>query len=567
MRNGHRLTAAIVVAAVTGSFSTPLRTDAGTGIFDSYVVVNSGGGNTFYEFGFNFSPVQWPGTNLGSFNPTGSTSAGQLTLNGGEIKTFKNGGGDVTGAEINYRIYLTGNSPPSFSATGLPFNADLGNGDQRWQATGANINVLLANPTTARAPGAYTFEVFGKAFTNEGDRFVNNGGANYSATFTVNIADFLWDGGGTDGNVSTANNWSNNIAPAVGHNLAFAGSTNTSVINTLATVNKITFNSGASPFTFGGGALTVNGGGIVNASGNVQTVNANVTLGANQSFDTGSVANGALAIGGTVNTSGKALTVTGSNNGTFSNVVSGTGSLTKQGSGRLTMATGVTQTYSGTTTVSQGSLFVNGTHNGGDNYTVASGATLGGSGSVVPASAKNVAISGNVSPGNSVGKLTLTTSGGNGTTTGITDLAQGGSYTWEINAQTPATPGTSWDLLALGGVSVTATTTSGQQFTIKIVSLNGSTPGPTPGWIPGDPGSPKTFTIATSSTNSFLGVNLAKFAIDTSQFQDAYPTGWSLAIGNSGGSLDLVYVPEPGSVAMIIGSSAAVLRRRRRVGA
>jgi hypothetical protein len=203
---------------------------------------------------------------------------------------------------------------------------------------------------------------------------------------------------------------------------------------------------------------------------------------------------------------------------------------------------------------------VNGTHTGGGNYTVGASGSLGGTGAITLALDKTVTFTGNASPGGSAGSLTLNTSG-----TGATVLAPGGSYSWEINSQT-GSAGVAWDLLDLDAVSVTATSTVGQQFTIKIVSLNGSNlPGPTPGWTPGSPDAPKTFTIATSSNGSFLNVDVSKFAIDTSQFQDAYPTGWSLSSSGDGTSLNLVYIPEPSSVMLgLVTAGGAMLRRRRR---
>jgi autotransporter-associated beta strand protein len=556
-RQRRSIARALLVAAC---MLAPRAAHAGSGIFESFVVVDKGAGNGFYDLASNTGNPDWQGFSLGAFNAGGSTNGGAaLTLNGGQIKTFQNSGDDINGAFIHYRVTRQGDTPGSFGQISLFFQSQAGNGDKTWEKTAEGLAVL-----NSLSPGTYNFDVYGRAHgVNNGfnfDLFANNGGNNYTATFTVNISDFLWDGGGSpDGATSNASNWSNNIAPAAGHNIAFAGSTNTSVSNTFSNVNKVTFNSGASPFTVGGNALTVNGGGIVNNSGNTQTINANLTLGANQSLDAGTTANGALAIGGTLNTNAKALTVTGANNTTISGAISGSGSITKQGNGRLTLATGVTHTYTGTTIVSNGSLYMNGAHNGGDSYSVASGATLGGDGVITLASSKHVVVSGNLAPGNSAGKLTINTSGG-----GATELAQGGSYTWEINGQTgPA--GVDWDLLDLDAVSVSATSTTGQQFTIRVVSLNGSNqPGQTPGWQPGDLANPKRYTIATSSTNSFAGLDVNKFAIDTSQFQNAYPESWSLEVGDSGGSLRLVYVPEPGALGMLAIAAASLLRRRGR---
>ncbi|CAN5564234.1 hypothetical protein BH09PLA1_BH09PLA1_01160 [soil metagenome] len=210
--------------------------------------------------------------------------------------------------------------------------------------------------------------------------------------------------------------------------------------------------------------------------------------------------------------------------------------LVKAGAGVLTLPGN--NNYTGATTIRAGKLFVNGTHTSAGAYSVNASATLGGSGAITLAAGNSATIAGNIAPGqdqpNGPGTLTLHTSAG-----GVTELAQGGSYTWEINSQT-GTAGTSWDLLQLDAVAVTATTGG---FKIKVVSLapNG-TPGNISNWN-AFPSPNARFTIATSSDSSFANVDLAKFVIDTTQFADNYPAGFHLEVSGNGANLDLVYVP------------------------
>ena len=85
-------------------------------------------------------------------------------------------------------------------------------------------------------------------------------------------------------------------------------------------------------------------------------------------------------------------------------------------------------TYSGTTLVSGGTLLVNGTHTGGGQYTVASGATLGGTGIIDAAIA--VLDGGIVAPGNSAGILTAGDNFAfNSTSTGLFELGGTGRGT------------------------------------------------------------------------------------------------------------------------------------------
>jgi autotransporter-associated beta strand protein len=87
---------------------------------------------------------------------------------------------------------------------------------------------------------------------------------------------------------------------------------------------------------------------------------------------------------------------------TYSGIISGSGAVTKQGVGTLTL-TG-TSSYTGPTRVDSGSLFVDG-RLGNTAVLVASGGLLGGSGTIN--GALTVLADGTLSPGNSPGMLTV----------------------------------------------------------------------------------------------------------------------------------------------------------------
>ena len=145
------------------------------GVFESYAILNiNGAGNTYYDMQATTGNPDLQGTNLGTF------SAGQtLVFVGGENKTWKNGGADVTGGRIYYRVY-TGTPSGSFSNVNFGWLQDLGGGDQKWGASNGTTNILSGLPA-----GSYTLEVYAEADTNVGAKYSNNGGANYKATFTV----------------------------------------------------------------------------------------------------------------------------------------------------------------------------------------------------------------------------------------------------------------------------------------------------------------------------------------------------------------------------------------------
>ena len=145
-------------------------------LFQTYVIVNTnGGGNDYRAGGKNADNASlFDGSTYGA-----ATSS--IYLNGGEIKTFKNNGGDVTGAYLNYRVYRVGTTPGNFTELNLPFKENLANsGDQKWAIDNADVNLANEQPS-----GDYTLEVYWRITTNQCDRFDSNNGANYKASFTV----------------------------------------------------------------------------------------------------------------------------------------------------------------------------------------------------------------------------------------------------------------------------------------------------------------------------------------------------------------------------------------------
>ena len=147
---------------------------ADSGIFESYIILNNGT-NQYYDAQADTGNPDFNGANLGSF-----TIGSSYLLNGGEIKTYKNSGSDVYGASLYYRIYETGTTAPSFVGINLPYDSELGNDDQKWTNTAAEINFL-----SGLTAGNYTLEIYFQATSSDGDHYSNNGGSNYKATFTI----------------------------------------------------------------------------------------------------------------------------------------------------------------------------------------------------------------------------------------------------------------------------------------------------------------------------------------------------------------------------------------------
>lgn len=153
---------------------------------------------------------------------------------------------------------------------------------------------------------------------------------------------------------------------------------------------------------------------------------------------------GSLAGGGNVTLGSATLTTGGNNSSTaFSGVISGTGNLTKQGTGTFTLSGA--NIYTGTTTVNAGTLLVDGSlAAGAGSTTVNSGGTLGGSGTVRVVAINN---GGKLAPGGSPGML----SSGNVT------LNAGSTFTVELNGTTPGTQFDQWNVTGtvnLGGATL-----------------------------------------------------------------------------------------------------------------
>jgi len=226
-------------------------------------------------FGTPLSTVQYNDGNVqekeaDTFDGSSLGVVTTLELNGAEVYTFKNGGADVTGAFINYRVYEASSTPPSFTEQSLNFGSDLSNpGDQRWETNSLSIDLL-----SGLSPGDYKFEVYFRISINNccgGQAFQNNSGNNYKADFIIPYSTTqagtwdsttTWDSGEVpptnapveinhavtissdvdhSGNITI--NSPNVLSISPGHSLKFTGSTFTNNGGVLMTSSSSTFSS------------------------------------------------------------------------------------------------------------------------------------------------------------------------------------------------------------------------------------------------------------------------------------------------------------------------------------
>ncbi|WGD30440.1 autotransporter domain-containing protein [Ancylobacter sp. WKF20] len=181
------------------------------------------------------------------------------------------------------------------------------------------------------------------------------------------------------------------------------GGTSGSVLGDITDNGTLAFNR-SDEVTYAGvisgtGALVQAGTGTLILTGaSTFTGGASVTAGTLQIGDGGT--SGSLATDIAV-ASGATLAFNRADEASFGYAISGTGALVKAGAGELEL-TGDNSGFTGTTTVSEGLLSVNGTLGG--SVTVAEGGTLGGSGTT---GAVTVLAGGTLAPGNSIGTLTI----------------------------------------------------------------------------------------------------------------------------------------------------------------
>jgi fibronectin-binding autotransporter adhesin len=184
-----------------------------------------------------------------------------------------------------------------------------------------------------------------------------------------------WTGTAGDGNWFNAANWSNGV-PGTGtptaNSSAFFQATAPTTVNLQATsssvLDRITFGTAPSAYTFNNGTLVLVNGAFVRISDTTdtatQTFNAAVQFNGSGTLRNDSTAGAILNLANVSTTAGAELVANATGAINISGVVSG-GTLTKTGTGTLTLS-GV-NTYTGPTVISGGVLSVSSLANGGLN--------------------------------------------------------------------------------------------------------------------------------------------------------------------------------------------------------
>jgi fibronectin-binding autotransporter adhesin len=256
------------------------------------------------------------------------------------------------------------------------------------------------------------------------------------------FAGTTWDGGGGDDNWSTANNWDPDGSPPVGStvDLTFAGAVRLTSNNDYTAwddFRSILFASGASSFTLTGNAVDLFGK-IENNSSVTQTVSL-----AAFSFNSGSAelnpVSGNLVINSAdIFTNGNTINVWGNNGHTLTvnGAISQGGGLTVNQNSNVVL--NGANTYTGTTTISAGSLSIG---NGGTTGSFGTG-TVTNNASLILNRSNDFTVANNIGGSGTLTKLGagVATLGGTNTFTGKT-IINAGTLAIDADSRLGTAPG------------------------------------------------------------------------------------------------------------------------------
>lgn len=249
-------------------------------------------------------------------------------------------------------------------------------------ASGGDSYTLIINDGTDSVVGAFNGMPEGApvAFGVNLFRITYMGGTGNDVVLTKLSQARIWDGEGTDAFWLNPTNWVGNFPPASGDDLAFPPG-----VARLISSNNYPANTAFNRITLGGINYELYGSNIILNAGLTSTnasqanfVNLPIQLGADQTFTVVSGTPGTqVYLSGGLNLAGRALTLAGAGSWQISSTISGSGSLTKLGSGVALLY--ASNTFSGPVQILGGRINIY--HNNalgltGADTTVASGASL-----------------------------------------------------------------------------------------------------------------------------------------------------------------------------------------------
>lgn len=459
---------------------------------------------------------------------------------------------------------LGGSSISISSASGQPTR--ITNSSASTQTINNSLNLsgvgIAANGGNMVINGGVTFGGNGfRLGAGSGRTLTMNGvisGAVSADTFAINASGTVVLGNGANTYTGNTQIWNGTVV-AMGNAPAAFSVGGSGVFGNSGQTIALGIGSGnLTPTILTGGAYTIARSFQVNntGAGSVFTLGGNT---ADISTFSGTILNGQAS------GAARALTLTAASggrvnfNGNVQRASGATGSsddLTKTGSGIVALA-GSSNTYSGATTVSAGTLLVNGAlASGGGAVAVGNTATLGGSGSI--SRVINVNSGGTLSPGDMSGGTSLT---GILTANANVTLTDGSAFRASLAG---TTAGLQHDQLIVGGsgtfsltgsnnlvLDLTYTPVVGDKFTLVDVA-----------------GTSTLNTVGVFEQLNGVTTDLSQGAIFTlggNQFQISYSAEGTTFSG-AGNNVMLQVVPEPGSALLAGFGLCALLAGSRRAG-
>lgn len=374
------------------------------------------------------------------------------------------------------------------SGTVTPTNGELGS---ETGAGGAVLAIKLDNGQIRSESGGYFFQR--NLILGAGGGSLDVGAWEQTFTGTVSGPGLLSkEGSGRLTIDNPSGTWTGGTRIRGGTLELGRGGSNGLLPGTLANPSSVVIHSGATlRFNRGSSRSFFD---IISGAGGITVANsatARVRLVSNNSY-TGptTVSSGILMIGqGNPGEPGSIVSSVVNNSGTlmfnrvedltYAGAISGPGMMEKQGAGKLVL-TG-THSYTGVTTVSAGTLLINGSISGA--VAVQTAGTLGGTGTV----GGNTTIDGRLAPGTGIGTLRINgncTWNGHGSPTMLFELSNSGSDKLEVAGAFTKGTGTTYqfDFLGTGagitnGTVITLATFASTNFTAANFSHTNLAPG------------------------------------------------------------------------------------------